>query len=55
MVGCIKKEGNKLSHIHNVTDCDNKFIIDGISRTIKEERVLELINTELGVIENGTY
>lgn len=25
----------KLSHIHNVTDSDNKFIIDGISRTIK--------------------
>ena len=24
-----------MSHIHNVTDCDNKFIIDGISRTIK--------------------
>ena len=25
----------KLSHIHNVNDSDNKFIIDGISRTIK--------------------
>lgn len=24
-----------MSHIHNVTDSDNKFIIDGISRTIK--------------------
>lgn len=24
-----------MSHIHNVTDCDNKFIIDGISRAIK--------------------
>ena len=25
----------KLSHIHNVTDSDNKFIVDGISRVIK--------------------
>lgn len=24
-----------MSHIHNVTDSDNKFIVDGISRTIK--------------------
>ena len=24
-----------MSHIHNVTDGDNKFIVDGISRAIK--------------------
>ena len=24
-----------MSHIHNVTDSDNKFIVDGISRVIK--------------------
>ena len=25
----------KLSHIHEVNDSDNKFIVDGISRAIK--------------------
>ena len=109
----------KLSHIHEVNDSDNKFIVDGISRAIKNTsaskttvmqfnhnsevfsfeipryieghdmmecnrvevhylnidsstrkekegiylvndlkvnpRVLELINAQLGVIENGSY
>ena len=44
----------KLSHIHEVNDSDNKFIVDG-SSGVSEDRVLELINTQLGVIENGTY
>ena len=24
-----------MSHIHNVTDSDNKFIVDGVNRSIK--------------------
>ena len=34
----------KLSHIHEVNDSDNKFIVDGISRVIKVTKTIEDIN-----------
>ena len=50
-----------MSHIHNVTDCDNKFIIDGISRTIKNASISKTIvmqfdhNSEVFTFELPRY
>ena len=50
-----------MSHIHNVTDCDNKFIIDGISRAIKNASTSKTIvmqfdhNSEVFTFEVPRY
>ena len=50
-----------MSHIHNVTDGDNKFIIDGISRTIKNASISKTIvmqfdhNSEVFTFELPRY
>ena len=51
----------KLSHIHNVSDSDNKFIIDGISRAIKNASTSKTIvmqfdhNSEVFTFELPRY
>ena len=59
----------KLSHIHEVNDSDNKFIVDGISRAIKntsasktgkteamtlDEMVTEILNITTGSVPSDT-
>ena len=50
-----------MSHIHNVTDGDNKFIVDGISRTIKNASISKTIvmqfdhNSEVFTFEVPRY